>query len=796
MCGLAARARGGLALLLVVMLALLLAPARPAGAEPEPLPGYSVTDPVQGPPVAYEYSSANALAAVEEPTTKQLEDIKVASLAPWGTEENLLQNWKLYKRERAPYVAKPLTWAKYREQYIRIYNSNHIGARFEEIVRGLPYFSNGEWRFNQRLPDSEVNRRPDALNEPELWAQGKNWLWDFKTGAISKDQLKDFLRYCEEHHLNAGIVFDSRPLSKTLSAMNDTAAQVAKELGLARAPAITSRFLNIAPQATPPGPGVLATGSQNPVDGGGGQPVDQSPDSPEDVVEKQWVAQFLQGQANVQPQAPTSAPVPTAAPAPQQVPASQQVPAPQAPAPAPAGPGVPNVGGVPAWPITAVNLANAWASAVASALAAAAGGVPGLVANIAGGVVNGIGGIAAGLPNAIAGGLGGAVPGVVGGVDFSTLELRYIADTDYSGGGVRYAFAANAQPGEAPSFGGHANAAMASDAFFVWLALPTSAFTVNLNPNEPDRIIDAQFGRTDAGRVLLEADYTMKRATAQLVDPSTVDGHRFLDALQGSKCFSPQRKWIVPLPASVAQDGNGMYLLDAPLDVKLEILGTDLKPGIGCPGQDPAITRGNDELYRTTILPKIVAAVNHAAEYADLRRVYASRVAAEWYRQHSATKTTAYSTIVNSGDISAWTSKQPWSPQDIFARYRTSFYQGDATYTWQADERTSWTLTVGGVDFTTIPMVTVAPAEFVKAHPSLPATASDALFGPRFENSGQQVWLGGLTSAQPLSQVWRGDPSLFAPLPNSLSGASLSPILYAVITMPLAAWLGVGGLLW
>ena len=34
-------------------------------------------------------------------------------------------------------------------------------------------------------------------------------------------------------------------------------------------------------------------------------------------------------------------------------------------------------------------------------------------------------------------------------------------------------------------------------------------------------------------------------------------------------------------------------------------------------------------------------AVNSAPEYADLRRVYASRVAAQWYRERSATKTTA-----------------------------------------------------------------------------------------------------------------------------------------------------------
>ena len=388
-------------------------------------------------------------------------------------------------------------------------------------------------------------------------------------------------------------------------------------------------------------------------------------------------------------------------------------------------------------------------------MGAAIGGAAGVIPNVAGGLVGGAAaaagaaaGAARGVGTGVASGVGAVgrgIGGVLGGVDFSTLELRYIADTDYSGTGVRYAFAAITQQGTAPSFGGEDNANMASDSFFVWMSLPPQSFTVNLMPNEPDRIIDAQFGRTDAGRILLEADFTMKRATARLIDPATPFGHDFLTALKGGKCFSAQRKWIVPLPASVAQQGDSMYLLDAPLDVKLEILGDDLKPGIGCHSQDAAITRQNDDLYRTTILSKIVDEVNHAPEYADLRRVYASRVAAEWYRQRSATKTTAYSKIINSGNIDAWPARQPWDPKDVFNRYRKSFYEGDATYTWKSDDRTTWTTTIGGVDFTNIPMVNPTPADFTKDHPNLPATATNSLFGARLLDSGQHdSWTAGV----------------------------------------------------
>jgi len=89
----------------------------------------------------------------------------------------------------------------------------------------------------------------------------------------------------------------------------------------------------------------------------------------------------------------------------------------------------------------------------------------------------------------------------LGGVDFSTLELRYISDTFVGAPGVKYSYSVDPDPGQTVSYGGADAAKLAADSFFVWLALPEDSFTVNLNPEEPDRIVDSQFGRTDAGRV-------------------------------------------------------------------------------------------------------------------------------------------------------------------------------------------------------------------------------------------------------------------------------------------------------
>lgn len=110
----------------------------------------------------------------------------------------------------------------------------------------------------------------------------------------------------------------------------------------------------------------------------------------------------------------------------------------------------------------------------------------------------------------------------IGGIDFSSVQLRYLSDTETAEGRVvRHAFQAqpHAGNGDPHAATGLDLAKESQDAFFVWLSLPTSSFTVNLNPDEPHRIIDGNLGRTDVGRILLEADLQLKKTTAGLVHP-------------------------------------------------------------------------------------------------------------------------------------------------------------------------------------------------------------------------------------------------------------------------------------
>ncbi|MFF9347044.1 hypothetical protein [Streptomyces sp. NPDC014734] len=377
----------------------------------------------------------------------------------------------------------------------------------------------------------------------------------------------------------------------------------------------------------------------------------------------------------------------------------------------------------------------------------------------------------------------------LGGVDFSTLELRYVSDTYHNGSGVQYAFKADALPADEQSFGGRRAARLASDSFFVWLELPSSAFTVNLNPDEPERIIDEKFGRTDAGRVLLEADLAMKKSVAKFIHPNTPGGKKYWDSLRGdSKCVS-MRQWIVPDTATVRDNGNELYILDAPMLVKMEseVIKT---PGVGgdtgCSQQDEASTRHNESVYRETILPQVQKAVNSAPEYADLRRVYASRVAAEWFRKRSAAKHTAYSDLIGKGDISRWVSREKWTPREVFDRYVQSYRNGEFKVkrtTTKGNVVYTSTYVYGGVDFTRIDQNRLSATEFAKEHAALKATARDSLDAP--SDAGSDVWLGGQTTAVPYAEAFA------SPEPSTSK-----PLFYVLGAVPLTAWLVTGGVLW
>ncbi|MFE7114711.1 hypothetical protein ACFU99_04725 [Streptomyces sp. NPDC057654] len=340
-----------------------------------------------------------------------------------------------------------------------------------------------------------------------------------------------------------------------------------------------------------------------------------------------------------------------------------------------------------------------------------------------------------------------------GGIDFSTMQLRYLADPG-DGSGLQYSFKAGLNPlkGDNRQSTGITAATQSSDAFFVWLSLNPSAFWVNLNPTEPDRIVDNQLGRTDAGRVMLEADLRMKKTVGELIHPHSALGRKFWPGIQGD-CMS-FRNWILPAPASVRQEGDKLYILDAPLDVKMEaqyLASTGKSSVRSCPQQDQATEDHNEERFRSLILPKLKHAINSAPEYAALRRVYLARVAAQWYRELSLARKTTYGHLIDSGDIGTWTTTDGWKPTDTFDRYVDSYTKGDVKVT---DEITRGNTTYvrtyiyGGVDLTRIPLEKISDERFTADFAKLPQNVARSLQAPSATDGGDTVWLGSPTPRQ------------------------------------------------
>ncbi len=315
------------------------------------------------------------------------------------------------------------------------------------------------------------------------------------------------------------------------------------------------------------------------------------------------------------------------------------------------------------------------------------------------------------------------------GVDFSTMELGYLADPgDSDRDGPAYAFQARPGPPEGgdPALG-LLNAQQTSDAFFVWLALPPESFWVNLAIEEPGRVIDERFGRTDAGRIVLESDLMLKRLVVQTPAASSPAGKTFqaaLAALYAADRPGHQICWdysvaMKPHTATVYETDRELYILDAPLRVEPFTLPSDDE----CPRGSAAFEARKLELYRQLIIPTVQHVVDTHPAFGALRRVYRARIAADWFRRQAARRPSALSRLVNSSFIDPWVLRTDWTPQSVWTTYSNEYHAG------------------GGANWSTISVRGVDPAEFQARWPELRARVQQSLDRVSVDAQGQ-TWIG------------------------------------------------------
>ncbi len=334
-----------------------------------------------------------------------------------------------------------------------------------------------------------------------------------------------------------------------------------------------------------------------------------------------------------------------------------------------------------------------------------------------------------------------------GGVDFSTLEMRYLSD---GSDGVQYAYSSQPLSKEYQQ-NTELGMRVVRDAgadLRTWLVLDPNKFWVNLNPTEPNRIVDSALGQTNAGRAMLEADLQMKRTEAKILHPDSATGRQYWRELQpsadGSLCFS-SRMWIVPGKVEVREDGGSLYVLTALLDVKTKSEHINDPYSKPC-NADPATNAHNENLERTLVLPKIVKAVNTDPEYAPLRRAFMARIIAQWVRErHQQGHRTSFDKIIDSKDLGPAKLDGNWRPKKVFDDYVRSYRNKEFDITRETDEGGVRRITrymLGGADLTNVRLTGVTEAAMRERYPQLAQSAQGSV-GRRVTAADGSIWLGG-----------------------------------------------------
>ncbi|MFC1804835.1 hypothetical protein ACFLZ3_03300 [Candidatus Omnitrophota bacterium] len=226
------------------------------------------------------------------------------------------------------------------------------------------------------------------------------------------------------------------------------------------------------------------------------------------------------------------------------------------------------------------------------------------------------------------------------------------------------------------------------DYVLIGIALPNDSFWVNLRPDSPDQIIDQHLGRTDIGRIFLEADLQLKKDTANFTSPKTKEGNAYWGRLykKAGELFGSEnisiptltRPWIVPGEIIIRETTDSAYVYKASLKVMLE---QDYLEGSATYSfKDPRLKELNEyssQLIRELILPKLTQKINTSEEYAPLRQAYYSLIIAQWFKQRFRGRGGLHSWKIDRGDLTGLVSERRWSKDNYFKAYQASFKNGE-----------------------------------------------------------------------------------------------------------------------
>jgi len=304
----------------------------------------------------------------------------------------------------------------------------------------------------------------------------------------------------------------------------------------------------------------------------------------------------------------------------------------------------------------------------------------------------------------------------LGGINFTSIRLNYISVSTDSSGVVNFDLALEAQKSVEGNSGINPinSTLIGAIAFMTGLAIPNDKFWVNLAPWEPDRIIDDELKQSEVGRIMLEADLQMKRDFSNYTNPCAseigkeywmfLDGKREILVQQCMRKFPGEikdrdnvyfrpvtRHWIVPDKVYAYTNGSEIYIINATLTISSDpvidhayflVNNQDVRTlSRGCQEElnRSAIEFSQyvKELSDSMILPYVVADVNHADKYEDLRNVYFALALAQWYKSCITSQRDIFRQSLDSSGSSAFNGEGSWSPYEIWENYVHSFENGD-----------------------------------------------------------------------------------------------------------------------
>ena len=290
-----------------------------------------------------------------------------------------------------------------------------------------------------------------------------------------------------------------------------------------------------------------------------------------------------------------------------------------------------------------------------------------------------------------------------GGIDLRSMTLQYLTEGEmrgsrYFGAVFKAVISPNGTIDVKESY------RLSIESFLNILQMPDHLFWVNLNPNEPNRIIDDLLRNTDIGQILLTADVQLKKKFAYLTDPRTsAIGRQFWNSLTGNQVAA--RVWIVPKEIEVYANNHEIYIRRATMDVLLE------SQYLAATGHGGRTTKADEEMVKRLILPEMVKSVNEDPEFEGVREVFHARILAKWYNEKFpigglfSMRQRILKLFSEPVGDSIIHSRHGWNPKHIFDAYMKSFRDGEYHFT-ESTRSGSWimqrTYFMGGVDFTNI----------------------------------------------------------------------------------------------